>query len=211
MGLIQKKPYVATDIPAYTIGADKVWLIIGLGNVGKEYDGTRHNVGFAAIDQFAILNDFPPWSEKKDLKCYLSQHNLENNRVILIKPTTLMNLSGQAAQAVQQFYRIYNQQTLAVYDELALPFGQLRTRAGGADAGHNGVKSLIQHLGEDFVRLRIGIGADQAKAADAADYVLKKFNKAERGHLPQILREANVLITELIFSGMLPHETRNIL
>jgi PTH1 family peptidyl-tRNA hydrolase len=211
MGLIQKKPYVVTDIPAYTIGAERTWLVIGLGNVGKEYSGTRHNVGFAVVDHFAKLNDFPAWSQKKDLKSLINQKNLGNNRVILIKPTTLMNLSGEAAQAVQGFYRIYNPQTLVVYDELAIPFGQLRTRLGGSDAGHKGVKSLIQHLGEDFSRLRIGTGSEGAKIVDAADYVLKKFSQAEQGHLPQILREANSLINEFVFSGQLPNQTRSIL
>ncbi len=211
MALIQKRPYVTSDVPAYSIGAVKTLLIIGLGNPGKDYEDTRHNIGFAALDHFAKQNDFPTWTKKKDLKCLVTQANMGENRVILSKPTTFMNLSGEAAQALQRFYRVYNQQTLAVYDELAIPFGQLRTRAGGTDAGHNGVKSLIQHLGEDFGRLRIGIGSEATKNADAADYVLKRFSKEEQGHLPQILREANALITEFIFGDRLPHETRTIL
>ena len=137
--------------------------------------------------------------------------NMGESRVILCKPTTFMNLSGEATQAVQRFYRVYNQQTLAVYDELAMPFGQLRTRVGGSDAGHNGVKSLIQHLGDDFSRLRIGIGSEAAKKADTADYVLKQFSKQEQGHLPLILREANALITEFIFGESLSPETRTII
>ncbi|MBI2285556.1 aminoacyl-tRNA hydrolase [Candidatus Saccharibacteria bacterium] len=211
MALIQKRPYVTSDVPAYSIGAVKTLLIIGLGNPGKDYEDTRHNIGFAALDHFAKQNDFPTWTKKKDLKCLVTQANMGENRVILSKPTTFMNLSGEAAQALQRFYRVYNKQTLAVYDELAIPFGQLRTRAGGTDAGHNGVKSLIQHLGEDFGRLRIGIGSEATKNADAADYVLKRFSKEEQGHLPQILREANALITEFIFGDRLPHETRTIL
>lgn len=211
MAIIQKKPYVTSDVPAYTIGATKSLLIIGLGNPGNEYDSTRHNIGFAALEHFAKQNDFPAWTDKKDLKCHIAYTNLGENRVILCKPTTFMNLSGEAAQAIQRFYRVYNQQTLAVYDELAIPFGQLRTRMGGSDAGHNGVKSLIQHLGEDFGRLRIGIGSEVAKNADAADYVLKKFSKEEHGDLPQILRETNALITEFIFRDRLLPETRNVI
>jgi PTH1 family peptidyl-tRNA hydrolase len=133
------------------------------------------------------------------------------NRVILCKPAIFMNNSGKAAQAVQQFYRVYNQNTLAVYDELAIPFGSLRTRLGGSDAGHNGVKSLIQHLGDDFGRLRIGVGTDISQKADAAGFVLGKFTKQEQLGLPQISREANAVITEYIFSGELPHETRSVL
>ena len=211
MALIQKKPYVTSDVPAYTIGATKTLLIIGLGNPGKEYEGTRHNIGFAAVDQFAKQNDFPAWTDKKDLKCLITHTTLGESRVILCKPTTFMNLSGGTVHAVQRFYRVYNQQTLAVYDELAIPFGQLRTRVGGSDAGHNGVKSLIQHIGDDFSRLRFGIGSEAAKKIDSADYVLKKFGKEEQGQLPQILRESNALIAEFIFSGPLPHETRTIL
>jgi len=122
-----------------------------------------------------------------------------------------MNNSGQAAQAVQRFFRVYNQSTLAVYDELAIPFGSLRTRLGGSDAGHNGVKSLIQQLGDDFGRLRVGIGSETAKKAEAADFVLGKFDKSEQGLLPPIIREANAIITEHVFGGQLPHETRSII
>lgn len=208
MALIQKKPYVTSDVPAYTIGVTKTLLVIGLGNPGQEYMDTRHNIGFAAVDNFAKQNDFPGWTEKKDLKCLVSSANMGEVRVILCKPMTFMNHSGEAAQAIQRYYRIYNQQTLAVYDELAIPFGQLRTRLGGSDAGHNGVKSLMQHLGEDFGRLRIGISSEAAKTDDSADYVLKKFSKEEQGHLPLILREANALITEFIFGDGLSHETR---
>lgn len=211
MALFQKKPQPTDQIPLYTIGSNKTALVIGLGNPEAEYNGTRHNIGFVALDYFAQKNDFPAWMSKKDLKCELSVHTLGDTRVILCKPTTYMNLSGEAAQAVQHFYKVYNQQTLAVYDELAIKFGQLRTRAGGSDAGHNGVKSLIQHLGEDFSRLRLGIGNEISEKADAADFVLGKFTKEEQGDLDKILREANSLINEFIFGGSLPPETRNVL
>ena len=208
MALFQKKPQVQSSAPLYTLGANKTVLIIGLGNPGKEYDSSRHNIGFAVLDEFAIKNDFPGWVAKKDLKCQLTSQNMGENRVILCKPATFMNNSGEAAQAVQRFYRVYNQNTLAVYDELAIPFGSLRTRLGGSDAGHNGVKSLIQHIGDDFGRLRIGVGSDMAKKADTADFVLSKFDKKELADLPLIIREANAVITEYIFSGLLPLETR---
>ncbi len=211
MALFQKKPQVSDTMPLYTIGNVRTVLILGLGNPGKEYSGTRHNIGFEVLDHFAKKNDFPAWIAKKDLKCSLAIHTLGDTRVILAKPDTFMNLSGEAAQAVQHFYRVYSPQTLAVYDELAIPFGQLRTRLGGSDAGHNGVKSLIQHLGEDFGRLRIGIGNEISGSADASDFVLGKFTQKEKDKLPLILRESNVLITEYIFSGSLPHDTRKVL
>lgn len=210
MALFQKKPQVSDNLPLYTIGLGKNYLVIGLGNPGKEYEGTRHNAGSAALDYFAQKNDFPAWTGRKDLKCQLTSVNIGPARVILCKPTTFMNNSGEAAQAVQRFYKIHNPQTLVVYDELAIPFGQLRTRAGGSDAGHNGVKSLIQHVGEDFYRLRLGIGNEVSDKADAADFVLGKFTKAEQGTLPKILREANSLINEFIAAGSLAPETRTI-
>jgi len=210
MALFQKKPQSTDQIPLYTIGANKTALIIGLGNPEAKYDNTRHNIGFAALDYFALKNDFPGWINKKDLKCELSVHTLGDTRVILCKPTTYMNSSGEAAQAVQHFYKVYNQKTLAVYDELALKFGQLRARMGGSDAGHNGVKSLTQHLGEDYSRLRIGVSNEISEKADAADFVLGKFTKDEKEKMDPILREANSLINDFIFGG-LPHETRNAL
>src|SRR5438309_11618096 len=189
MALFQKKPQSTDMVPLYSIGANKTALIIGLGNPESKYDGTRHNIGFAALDYFAEKNDFPGWINKKDLKCEVAVHTLGDTRVILCKPTTYMNLSGEAAQAVQHFYKVYKQNTLAVYDELAIPFGQLRTRVGGSDAGHNGVKSLIQHLGEDFGRLRIGVGSELSQGADSAAFVLSKFTKEEQAGLPKILNE----------------------
>jgi PTH1 family peptidyl-tRNA hydrolase len=211
MALFQKKPQATDQVPMYTIGANKTALVIGLGNPEEKYNGTRHNIGFATLDYFAEKNDFPAWINKKDLKCQITTTTVRDTRVILCKPTTYMNLSGEAGQAVQHFYRVYNQQTLAVYDELAIKFGQLRTRVGGSDAGHNGVKSLIQHLGEDFSRLRIGIGSEISEKADAADFVLGKFTKEEQESLPLVIREANSLINDFIFGEGLPHETRNVL
>jgi PTH1 family peptidyl-tRNA hydrolase len=210
MAFLQKKPLVSSSLPLYTLGANKTVLIVGLGNPGKEYEQTRHNVGFAAIDDFAERNEFPGWVNKKDLKSHIAYQNLGSTRVILVKPTTFMNESGQALAAVQKFYKVYGQETVVVYDELALPFGQVRARVGGEAAGHNGVKSLIQHLGEDFGRLRIGISNDFSAKADAAEFVLGKFTKEEQGHLPDILKEVGVMLTEFIYSGELPHETRTV-
>jgi peptidyl-tRNA hydrolase, PTH1 family len=209
MGLFERKPQTTSAAPLYSVGNQKTILVMGLGNPDKEHEGTRHNIGFMTLEHFAKANDFPGWTAKNDLKCHLTSHNLGESKVILVKPMTYMNNSGEAAQVIQHFYRIYNKDTLAVYDELAIPFGQLRTRMGGSDAGHNGVKSLIQHLGEDFSRLRIGIGSEVSQMADAANFVLSKFSQEEQASLPKILNEANVLITEFIFSGSLPHETRS--
>ena len=122
-----------------------------------------------------------------------------------------MNLSGEAAKAVQQFFKLSNKDTLAVYDELDIPFGQIRTRTGGSAAGHNGVKSLIQHLGEDFGRIRIGIGPKSPTQIDSADFVLQKFNKEEQGNLTKLKTEVNALLNEFVFGGNLSADTRKFL
>lgn len=210
MALFERKKEYASGAPLYSIGAHKNIVVIGLGNPGKEYSGTRHNIGYAAIEDFAARNDFPDWTNKKDLKSLVTSSNLGDSKVILVKPTTFMNASGEAAQAVQHFYRIYNSTTIVIYDELAIKFGQLRARVGGSDAGHNGVKSIIQHIGDDFGRIRLGVGNEISDKSETADFVLSKFTKEEQGSLPFIVKEAGVLLTEYIFSGRLTHETRDV-
>lgn len=185
---------------------------MGLGNPGKEYDGTRHNIGFASLDAFVRANDFDPWVEKKDLKCWQATTTLGETRVIAIKPTTFMNLSGDAVQAVMHFYKIPAEKLIVVHDELDMPFGQIRIRQGGGSAGHNGLKSIIQHLGEDFGRVRIGIGPKEPEQLDSADFVLKTFSKEQQEHIPALTREASAIISEYAYGdGQLLPETRNFL
>jgi PTH1 family peptidyl-tRNA hydrolase len=210
MALFQKKPDITSSAPLYSIGANKTILIIGLGNPGKEHAGTRHNIGFEVLDEFAQRNEFQTWINKKDLKAHVASMQMGESKVLLVKPTTYMNSSGDAAQAVQHFYRVNNTNTVAIYDELAIKFGQIRARVGGSDAGHNGVKSLIAHIGNDFGRLRVGVGSDISQKADAADFVLGKFTRDEKEVLPTIIKEAGVMLTEYIYSGQLPHDTRSI-
>lgn len=210
MGLFYKKETADDHAPLYTLGSQKTVLIVGLGNVGREYNNTRHNIGFACIDAFAHQQDFPGWVEKKDLKCYLTRHTIGDTSVILIKPTTYMNESGQAMVAVQNFYKIPCSATLVVHDELDLLFGQIRTRQGGGDAGNNGVKSVITHCGADFARIRVGIKNELAAKMDSANFVLAKFNGHEQHQLPKIVQEVSSLISEYVATGHLPTETRTI-
>lgn len=207
MALFQKNPYDSTEKQAlYTLGLTKTILIVGLGNKGKDYNNTRHNIGFEAVDAFARATDLPDWVEKKDLKCIHTSGNVGNTRVIAIKPTTFMNLSGEAVQAVTSFYKIANDSIVVVHDELDIPFGQIRTRVGGTDAGNNGIKSIIQHIGEDFGRVRIGIKA--ATPMDGKDFVLAKFDEKEEKQLPNLIKESTAILTEYAYSNQLPHETR---
>lgn len=209
MALFQKKPIVESSAPLYQLGLETTVLIVGLGNVGKEYVKTRHNIGFEVLDHFARKQDFDQWILKKELKCALTSKTIGSARTILIKPTTYMNNSGEAVRAVQHFYRIPNDKTLVVHDELDINFGQIRLRQGGSDAGNNGLKSIIQHGGEDTKRVRVGIGPKKPPQIDSADFVLGKFNKAEEKQLPYLLQEANSILSEFAHGkGDLPHETR---
>lgn len=209
MALFQKRPQLGDSIQFYTLGQNKTVLIVGLGNIGKQYDGTRHNIGFAAVDDFARVNDFPAWMEKKDLKCHLASQTIGDTRVILIKPTTLMNLSGEAVQATASFYKIDPGKIVVVHDELDIPFGQIRTRVGGSAAGHNGIKSVTQHNSDQYGRVRIGIGPKLHAAQDSADFVLARFSKEQEAQMPNLLKESSAILSEYVYSGQLMAETRN--
>jgi peptidyl-tRNA hydrolase, PTH1 family len=208
MGIIQKNPLDGMASQFYTVGLSQTALVVGLGNIGSQYDNTRHNVGFACIDTFAELNGFDPWVEKRDLKCLYTSHNLGATRVITIKPTTLMNLSGEAVQAVMHFYKIGPAQVIIVHDDLDIPFGQIRTRTGGSDAGHNGIKSVTEHIGEAYGRIRVGIGPKTPEQMDSADFVLARFSGPEMSHMKDLTREVSAILNEYIFGGQLQHETR---
>ncbi len=210
MALFQRKPDVGgSNIPIYSLGLNKSILIVGLGNVGKKYIGTRHNIGFDCIDALAVSQGIDTWANKKDLKIIEATGNVGDSRVILCKPTTFMNNSGEAVQAVAHFYKIEPANILVVHDELDIDFGQIRTRMGGSDAGHNGIKSLVQHIGEGFGRVRIGLGPKKPSAMDSADFVLAKFNDKEQKQLKNLLQESTSIITEYIHSGTINPETRN--
>lgn len=207
MALFQKKPLAGTSVPLYTLGSTKTVLIVGLGNIGREYSATRHNIGFASVDTLVEKSELGPWAEKKDMKSYQASGQLGDTRVIAIKPTTYMNLSGEAVRATMDFYKIGKENIVVVHDELDIPFGQIRTRVGGQDAGNNGIKSIIQHIGEDFGRVRIGIRTETPM--DSKDFVLSKFNEEEQKQLPNLYREVTAILTEYIYGdGTLPHETR---
>lgn len=207
MALFQKKPLAGSFAPLYTLGMNRTVLLVGLGNKGKQYVGTRHNIGFECVDAFVRTSEISAWVEKKDLKCLHSSGTVGNTRVIAIKPTTFMNLSGEAVQAAAQFYKVPADSILVVHDELDIPFGQIRTRVGGSDAGNNGIKSIIQHIGPDFGRVRIGIKADTPM--DGKDFVLARFDEEEQQQLPNLIRETTAILTEYIYGDKLPHETRS--
>lgn len=210
MALFQRRPDIGSAVQYTSIGLHKTLLLVGLGNPGAEYEGTRHNIGFACLDYFVDKTDsMEPWATKKDLKCSLSSGTVGQNRVIAIKPTTFMNLSGEAVQAVMHFYKIPLEQVVIIYDELDINFGQIRTRLGGSSAGHNGIKSITEHTGEGTGRIRVGIGPKKPAQIDSSDFVLGKFTATEAKQLPNLYREMNALLSEYIYSGQLTAETRS--
>ncbi|EGA88199.1 peptidyl-tRNA hydrolase [Planococcus donghaensis MPA1U2] len=152
-------------------------LIIGLGNPGKTYEDTRHNIGFKVIDYLASQWD-APLTQSKFKGMYSVSHRPEG-KVILLKPLTYMNLSGESVAALMDYYNIELKDIIVIYDDLDLPTGQLRLRQKGSAGGHNGIKSLIQHLGnQEFNRLRIGISRPPA-GMKVPDYVLQRFSTEE--------------------------------
>lgn len=163
------------------------YLIAGLGNIGNDYEGTRHNVGFAVAD---LLADEFGVSFKLENHAFITEFKHKGRTFILIKPTTYMNLSGKAVRHWLTKHNIPKENLLVVLDDLALPFGKQRLRPGGNDGGHNGLKSIDQLLGgNDYARLRIGIGSEFGKGQQV-DYVLGKWSKEEKAQLPDLLKYA---------------------
>ena len=161
-------------------------LIVGLGNFEPKYLMTRHNVGFMALDFFAQAHG-ESFREEKKLKSLVSKFKLNGEDVILIKPLTYMNLSGDALIAVMNFYKIDKSDVLVIYDDLSLDLGVLRFRASGSDGGHNGIKSIIRVLGGNkFDRLKVGIGPQPGIPSEA--YVLQNFQAAELETLKPVLK-----------------------
>jgi len=212
MALFQRRPQVSDPVNYISIGLNKTVLVVGLGNMGAEYDGTRHNIGFDCVDYFVSkTNDMSDWINKKDLKCHMSTGNLGQTKVIAIKPTTFMNLSGEAVQAVMHYYKIPLERVVLIHDELDIKFGDIRTRVGGSSAGHNGVKSVTEHAGEETGRIRIGVGPKKPAQIDSADFVLGKFSDKELKQLSNLRRESLAILTEWVYGGNLLAETRNFL
>jgi len=201
----RKQTSFDTTTPYYTIGASETVLIVGLGNPGKKYAANRHNVGFMVLDKYQTTHDFSGWSIKKDLKAMVATGQVGTTRVILAKPTTFMNNSGDAIQAIQQFYRVYNNETVVVYDELDVDYGTIRTRIGGGSAGHNGIKSLSNQLGEDYGRIRVGIGPKKPSQVDSADFVLQDFGKSQQKTVHKVINQACSLLDERTVGPLTEH------
>ncbi len=210
MAWLSKRPQVSEATKFYTLNVNKSYLIVGLGNVGSKYDLTRHNIGFYCLDKFkSDVNALSKWTNSKKLFSHTSIGNINASQVILIKPITYMNLSGQAVEKVINFYNIPLDNVLVIYDDIDIDFGQIRLRKGGTSAGHKGVESIINKIGQDFSRIRIGIGPKIPPAINSEKFVLQKFNSEAINKLPILSKECSAIINEFIFSGELLNETRS--
>lgn len=176
------------------------YLLVGLGNPGREYKNNRHNAGFMTLDRLAVrLN---AQGMKVQSKAIVTSTVHEDHRLILAKPQTYMNLSGQSVQGLLNFYKLPLTNLMVIADDLDLPFGIVRIRASGGAGGQRGMGSIIESLGSNgFPRLRIGIGRPPGRM-DAAAYVLQDFSKADLNLLPEILGHAEEAVLEFVLNGL---------
>jgi len=184
-----------------------MYLIVGLGNPGPKYAFTRHNIGFLAVDLFSQGVSNPPWSEEH--KAHVCKFKLDDQQIILAKPLTFMNKSGESVQSLLHYYKIPMENMLVIHDEIDLPFGKLRLQKNRGPGGHNGLKSINEMLStQDYTRLKLGVGRPPHPEMDVADYVLGKFNPEEQTTLPEFLNTAGDAIESFIFEGLNKASTR---
>ena len=169
-----------------------MWLIVGLGNPGSQYEQTRHNIGFLVVDRLVDETGAHPLSSS-------SFHGqlYKKADALFLKPTTFMNRSGISVQAVKNFYKIETEQIIVIHDDLDLPFGAVRFKKGGGSGGHNGLKSIDALVGSDYLRVRMGIGKPAYKS-QVVDYVLHDFGDEEKAVLPEWIAHAAEATTKLL-------------
>jgi len=178
----------------------KSYLIIGLGNPGREYRGSRHNIGFRVVDHLA--EKMGAAFSRLESKALVAKGEIQGSHLILAKPQTYMNLSGRATGGLLRFYKIPLKNLLVIYDDVDLPFETLRMRPGGGSAGQKGMQSIIENLGSpNFPRLRVGVGRPPGQM-QAADYVLQDFSKAQLEALPFVLERAAEAVFDFVSNGI---------
>ena len=161
-------------------------LIAALGNIGDKYLFTRHNAGFMLADKLSLTEGFS-FREESKLKCFFAKTIINSIDTLVIKPTTYMNLSGEAVSLVMNYYKINVEDVIVVYDDISLDLGRMRFRSSGSDGGHNGIKSVIKHLGtKNFDRLKIGVGPQPPIPSEA--FVLQNFSKEQEPVLKEVLK-----------------------
>ena len=181
--------------------ANETWLIVGLGNPGKEYERTRHNAGFRALD--ILADKLGCRVDKLKFQGLYGQVNYEGKKIFLLKPQTYMNLSGRSVLQLSAYFNIPPQQIIVMFDDISLEPGRLRIRADGSAGGHNGIKSIIQEVGSQaFPRVKIGVGAKPNPEFDLADWVLSTFSANEEKALAVSLKNAADAALAIIDKGV---------
>ena len=176
------------------------WLVVGLGNPGSKYDNTRHNAGFRALESYCARSGQK--IDRMKFKALAGEGMLGGKRVLFLKPQTFMNLSGEAVGEAARFYKLPPERVLVISDDVSLPLGKLRIRKGGSAGGHNGLKSIIQHLGTDqFPRIKVGVGQKPHPDYDMADWVLSKFAGEDLKTITEAIRKAADAVECLIQEG----------
>lgn len=176
-----------------------MYFVIGLGNPGSKYDGTRHNVGFEVVDRFAHENNIEVKTKKH--RALIGQGSVSGEKVIVVKPQTYMNLSGESVADLLAFYKEESSSIIVVYDDTDTSIGMLRIRDKGTAGGHNGIKSIISHLGtNEFARIKVGVG-EKPPGWDLANYVLSRFQKDELEVIVDSVARASKAIERIISDG----------
>ena len=169
-------------------------LVVGLGNPGEKYALTRHNIGFMAVD--VIINEFNSQNWQQKFNSLIRSHLIENSKVLFIKPLTYMNLSGLAVQLAMNFYRISRENVVVFHDDIDIQLGTVRLKKGGGHGGHNGLKSIIDKVGQDFIRVRIGVSRPENK--DVSHYVLSEFSAPEITLLNKSLSKCHTGLSHIL-------------
>lgn len=181
-------------------GGGKVYCIVGLGNPEKKYENTRHNIGFEVIDE--IAEKYSIAVKERGFKALFGKGVIEGQRVLLVKPQTYMNLSGESVREITDYYKIDpGEELIVISDDISLEPGGIRIRKKGSAGGHNGLKNIIKHLGtENFMRIRMGVG-EKPKEWDLADYVLARFPKEEREKVDRSIKDAAAAVGIMVTDG----------
>jgi len=178
-------------------------IIIGLGNPGKKYQNTRHNIGFQVIDEFREKNNFPEFRPVKKYNSLISEEIFEGKKVILLKPQTFMNNSGVAVKKITTHYKLPTTNLIIIHDDIDLPLGKIRIIKNRGSAGHKGVESVIKETGtKNFIRFRIGILPEKGKPKNPEKFVLQKFNKKEQEITAEVIKKTVKAIGTLITQGI---------
>ncbi|QDZ23144.1 peptidyl-tRNA hydrolase [Chloropicon primus] len=179
-----------------------LWLVVGLGNPGARYDGTRHNVGFMAVDEVARQNSIPLKKAKANAQVGLGK--IAGETVMIVKPLTFMNLSGESVGKISRYYKVPRQRVLVIYDDLDLPNAQVKLKLNGGHGGHNGMRSIIEHFGgkKDFPRLKIGIGRPSNPRITIVKHVLQRFAREEKEDIDFAVQNCVKVVESVMANGM---------